>query len=75
MDLKLKTNNHNTVRWIRSDGGREYAGSDLQKGLKRRSMMHEVITAYFPHSNGKAERLNRELLEMARTMLLSVKDC
>lgn len=34
--------------------------------------MHETAATYSPQSNGKAERLNRTLLNMAKQMLLYV---
>lgn len=66
--------NRNSVKWVRSDGGGEYVGHQLQDWFKRRGIMHEVTTAYSPESNGSAERLNRSLLDMARTMMLSGVD-
>lgn len=34
----------NLVKWIWSDGGREYIGSMVQNRLKQRGIVHEVST-------------------------------
>ena len=68
---KLTTINRNSVKWIRSDGGGEYIGVEFQNWIKARRIVHEITTAYSPESNGSAERLNRTLLDMARTMMNS----
>jgi hypothetical protein len=58
------------IKKIRLDGGGEYLGKfkriceDL--GIKR-----EVTTPHSPWQNGRAERLNRTLLEGARSMLIA----
>lgn len=43
--------------------------------LKKGGVAPEVSTAYSPVSNVKVERLNRTLLYLARTMILSNKVC
>lgn len=61
----------NSVKWIRSDGGGEYIGGNLHEWLKGRGIIHEVTTAFSPESNGRAERLNRTLMYIARTMMVA----
>lgn len=58
------------VKWLRSDGGGEYISDTFSEWLKERGIIHEITTAYSPESNGRAERLNRTLIDMARSMLL-----
>jgi len=55
---------------LRTDSSSEYMGSAFQEWLKTKGMHHEVINVDIPQENGVAERLNRIILEMMRTMLL-----
>jgi len=48
-------------------------GLEFQGWLKSRGMYHEVTNANTPQENGVAERLNRTILEMTRTMLFGSK--
>jgi len=47
--------------------------NDFQKWLKARGIYHEVTNANTPQENGVAERLNRTVLEMVRTMMFDSK--
>ena len=60
------------MRRLRTDNGMEFLSNNFRKWLAKKGIHHELTSAYSPESNGKAERLNRTLLDMARTMLLSV---
>lgn len=57
------------VETIRSDRGGKYMGGNLEKWLKEEGISHEFSNPYEPEQNGNAERLNRTLGEMARTLL------
>ena len=57
------------VKTVRTDGGTEYMGS-LQKRFREAGIVHQTSTRYTPQQNGRAERLNRTLLERTRCMLL-----
>lgn len=61
--LKIKT--------VRSDRGGEYISHALDKWLKESGITHEFSNPHEPDQNGNAERLNRTLGEMARTLLAS----
>ena len=50
------------------DGGSEYQAT-LRTFLREKGIANDIITHYSPESNGISERLNRTLLDMARTML------
>ena len=39
--------------------------------MKENGIKHNTLVAYCPQSNGKAERLNRTLVEKARCMLIT----
>ncbi|KAH9101889.1 hypothetical protein LEN26_015639, partial [Aphanomyces euteiches] len=60
--VKLKT--------LRSDGGGEYVSDKLKEYFKNHGIHHEVSTPRRQWQNGTAERMNRTLVEMARTILL-----
>ncbi|KAD7477788.1 hypothetical protein E3N88_00924 [Mikania micrantha] len=51
------------------DRGGEYCGNEFQKYLKEHGILHQLTTSYTPQQNGVAERKNRSLLELARSML------
>lgn len=71
--LKLLTLlNRNSVKWIRSDEDGVYVGHQFGMWLSQRGIIHEVATAYSPESSGSPNRLNRTLMDMARTMLESM---
>ncbi|CAI5474220.1 unnamed protein product [Closterium sp. Yama58-4] len=57
------------VKRFRSDGGGEYTARELGDWLKGRGTAHEFSTPYTPQQNGAAERLNRTLMESARSLL------
>lgn len=55
---------------VRSDGGGEYCNDGLRMFFADEGISAQYSTAYTPQHNGVAERKNRSLQEMARTMLL-----
>ena len=57
------------VKKVRSDNGGEYVGNDIIEFCKHRGIVHEYTIPYTPQQNGVAERMNRTLMEMARSML------
>ncbi|GAX80212.1 hypothetical protein CEUSTIGMA_g7650.t1 [Chlamydomonas eustigma] len=59
------------VKAIRSDRGGEYINQTLQDYLKKKGIVQQLTTPYSPEQNGKAERLNRTLVERVRSMLHS----
>lgn len=69
---KLVVMNRPGLKWLRSDGGSEYLCNRLQSWLKEKGIVHELTTPYSRESNGKSERLNSTLLDMARCMMLNV---
>ena len=60
-DLKLKV--------LRSDNGGEYLSNEMQSFLSEHGIKHELTIAYTPQQNGVAERMNRTLLDLVRSML------
>ena len=57
------------VRILRSDRGGEYLASYFQQHVKKHGIQHQLTVAYTPQQNGVAERLNRTLVELVRSML------
>ena len=60
---------HRTSR-LRSDNGGEYTSRRLQQLLKTKNVIHEVSAPYTPEQNGRAERLNRTLMDRVRAMMI-----
>src|SRR5271169_3887344 len=61
---------------FRTDEGREYLGETLKTVttfLEERGIHHEQTSAYSSPSNGVAERMNRTLMDMVRTMMITSK--
>ena len=71
--LKLKNRVENEtnrkIRCLRSDGGQEYFSTEFKAFLEEKGIRREFSCRYTPQQNGVAERKNRTILEMARTML------
>ena len=58
---------------IRSDNGSEFKNYTLNEFLSEEGIRHQYSAPYTPQQNGVAERKNRTLLDMARTMLAEFK--
>ena len=58
------------LKVLRSDNGGEYTSKEFQEYLKAEGVLHERTVPKTPQQNGVAERLNRTLVEMVRTMLI-----
>uniref|UniRef100_A0A8D9BGB4 Copia protein n=2 Tax=Cacopsylla melanoneura TaxID=428564 RepID=A0A8D9BGB4_9HEMI len=54
---------------IRCDNGMEFNNNILQNYYKEEGIKMEVTIPYTPEENGKAERMNRTILEKARTLI------
>ncbi len=69
MLVQLETQSKSCVQRIRTDNGTEYVNGTLGPWLKSKGIVHEKSAPYTPEQNGRAERLNRTLMERARAML------
>lgn len=56
------------VKAVRSDNGTEYKGR-LEEFFRIQGIVHQTSADYTPEQNGRAERLNRTLMEKVRAML------
>ena len=61
------------IKELRTDNGKEYMSNAFKQYLKDNGIKHNTSVEYCPQSNGKAERLNRTLIEKARCMLIAGK--
>lgn len=65
-----ETKFHRKPKIVRSDRGGEYTGKRLEDYFAVNGIQSQLTAAYSPQQNGKAEKKNRTLIEMARCMLI-----
>ena len=63
------TSSRERIRKLRTDNGGEYVSKEFEAYLKSKRIFHEVSVPHSPEQNGVAERMNRTLMESARSML------
>ncbi|UYV78030.1 FHDC1 [Cordylochernes scorpioides] len=61
------------VSKLRCDNGGEYANTQVKEWCKMKGIILDFTVPYTPQLNGKAERLNRTLIEKTRALLLDSK--
>eukprot|EP00253_Pinus_taeda_P018422 PITA_18422 len=54
---------------IRTDNGKEYTSNEFEQYLHQHGIKHQTTVPYNPQQNGVAERMNRKILNMVRSML------
>jgi transposase InsO family protein len=54
---------------LRTDNGGEYVLTEFEAYLKLKGIRHEFSVPHVPEQNGVSERMNRTLMECARTMI------
>ena len=59
------------IKTLRTDGGGEYVSSEFDAFCTQEGIMHDVVPPYTPQQNGTAERKNRTIMNMVRSMLKS----
>ncbi|BBG99302.1 zinc ion-binding protein, partial [Prunus dulcis] len=57
------------LKKLRSDRGGEYTSLEFSKFCEEMGLERQLTIAYSPQQNGVAERKNRTVMEMARTMM------
>jgi hypothetical protein len=57
------------IKTIRTDGGGEFCSNDMEQFLISNGIKHEKSTPYTPQQNGRAERINRTIITMAKSMM------
>ena len=58
------------INALRTDNGGEYTSNEFETYLRTEGIRHERTIPKMPEQNGVAERLNRTLVESARSLLL-----
>ncbi|KAI3735788.1 hypothetical protein L6452_15301 [Arctium lappa] len=66
---KMEVLNNLTVRSIRSDHGTEFKNSSLKNFFESKGISHNFSSVGMPQQNGVAERRNKKIIEVARSML------
>ena len=62
-----------SIRTLRTDNGGEYLSREFEDYLEGKGIKHELTIPYSPQQNGVAERMNRTLVESARSMIAHAK--
>ena len=57
------------IKCLRTDNGGEFFSNDFDTFFKDCGIKRENITPYSPQQNGVVEKMNRTLMEKARSML------
>ena len=72
--VNLTTNETgNQVKILRTDNGGEYCSHEFAEYMKEKGILHQTTTPMNPEQNGIAERMNRTIVETARSMLHHAK--
>jgi hypothetical protein len=69
----FETQTGRKVKAVRTDRGGEYVNEALTDFYRSKGIDPQLTAPYSPQSNGKAERLNRTLMEKAKSMLFGAK--
>jgi transposase InsO family protein len=59
-----------SIKTLRTDSGGEYLSTEFQAFLASKGILHQRSCPSTPQQNGVAERKNRHLLDVVRTLLL-----
>lgn len=60
------------IKIFRSDNGKEYMNTTINNLFNKLKITHEHTVPHSPAQNGKAERFNRTILEMTKSMLKAI---
>ncbi|KAM0022126.1 putative RNA-directed DNA polymerase [Helianthus debilis subsp. tardiflorus] len=66
----VKTQFQTSIKTLRTDNAKEYLSTDFSFYLKTNGIIHESSCVYTPQQNGVAERKNRHLLDITRTLMI-----
>ena len=64
-----ETHTGTKLKVLRTDNGGEYLSNAFKSYLDQHGVMHQTTIAYTPQQNGVAERMNRTLVDLVRSML------
>jgi Integrase core domain/GAG-pre-integrase domain len=68
----IQTQYSAVVKVLRSDNGTEYTNKVFGEYLSSQGIQHQTTCPYTPEQNGVTERKNRHLLEVIRSMMMSM---
>eukprot|EP00737_Agarophyton_chilense_P003002 gb/GEZJ01003471.1/.p1 GENE.gb/GEZJ01003471.1/~~gb/GEZJ01003471.1/.p1 ORF type:complete len:730 (-),score=111.20 gb/GEZJ01003471.1/:63-2252(-) len=71
--VKTITARDSVLKALRTDNGGEYLSHRFTKELERHGIEHQRTVPYNPQQNGLAERFNRTLMDLVRSMLCHKK--
>nr|GEV90100.1 retrovirus-related Pol polyprotein from transposon TNT 1-94 [Tanacetum cinerariifolium]GEY18961.1 retrovirus-related Pol polyprotein from transposon TNT 1-94 [Tanacetum cinerariifolium] len=71
--MMIQRNLQASVITVRTDRGKEFLNKTLNAFFKEEGIKHQTSTARTPEQNSVVERLNRTLVEAARTMLSALQ--
>ena len=57
------------IQTLRSDNGGEYTSKEFTQFCRSKGIVHQYTNPYTPERNGVSERLNRTLIESAKSMM------
>ncbi|MCI13909.1 copia-type polyprotein, partial [Trifolium medium] len=66
---KVEKYSEKSIKILRTDGGGEYTSNEFKQFLVEQGIEHEITAPYTPQHNGLAERRNRTVLNMVRSMI------
>lgn len=70
---KVERDKNLKIKRFRTDNGLEYCNKELQDFFDKLGIKHERSCVETPQMNGIAERINRTLMDLVRSMLTSAK--
>ena len=69
-ERRVANDSSQNIASLWSDNGGEYVSEEFESYLESKGIHHELAVPYSPEQNGVAERMNRTLLESARSMMV-----
>lgn len=69
LNIQKYTSDSEKLKTLRTDNGGEYLSTDFRSYLAENGIRHQLTVAYTPQQNGVAERMNRTLMNLVRSML------
>ncbi|KAJ9512234.1 hypothetical protein QJQ45_012787 [Haematococcus lacustris] len=70
---ELETQSGQRCKALRSDNGSEYSNKTMTAWCSSKGIQQQFSAPYCPEQNGKAERLNRTIMQATRSMLLTAQ--
>jgi transposase InsO family protein len=71
--VEIEKQSGRLVKVLRSDGGSEYDSREFVDFCKHHGIKKQTTTRYTPQQNRVAERKNRTIMNMARSLLTTIK--